>query len=49
VELGICGCKLLYIEWIDNKVLLYSRWDYISYSVINPNGKEYFKNVNIYG
>ena len=26
VEFGISGCKLLYIEWIDNKVLLYSTW-----------------------
>ena len=29
-----------YIEWI-NKVLLYSIGNYIQYSVINHNGKEY--------
>ena len=35
-----CKCKLLYTEWINNKVLLYSTGNYILYPVINHNGKE---------
>ena len=42
-EFGIRRCKLLYIEWINNKVLLYSAWNYVQYPVINQNGKEYEK------
>ena len=42
-EFGISRCKLLYIEWIDNKVLLYSTGNYIQYPVIKHNGKEYEK------
>ena len=42
-EFGISRCKVLYIEWINNKVLLYSRGNYIHYPVMNHNGKEYEK------
>ena len=35
--------NLLYIEWINNKDVLYSIENYIQYSVINHNGKEYEK------
>ena len=42
-EFGISRCKLLYIEWINNKVLLYSMGNYSQYPVINHNGKEYEK------
>ena len=42
-EFGISKCKLLYIGWINNKVLLYSTGNYIQYPVINHNGKEYEK------
>ena len=35
-------CKLLYVEWI-NRVLLYSPENYIQYSMIKHNGKEYEK------
>ena len=28
-EFGISRCKLIYIDWINNKVLLYSTGDYI--------------------
>ena len=42
-EFGISRCKLLYIECINNKVLLYSTGIYIQYPVINHNGKEYEK------
>ena len=39
-EFGIGRCKLLYIEWINNKVLLYSTVNYIQYLVIYHDGKE---------
>ena len=44
---GSPRCKLLYIEWINNKVLLYSTGNYIQYPVINHNGKEYEKGIYI--
>ena len=48
-EFGISRCKLLYIEWINNKVVLYSTGNYMQYPVINPNGKEYEKEcIHIY-
>ena len=43
VTITISRCKLLYIECINNKVLLYSTGNYIQYPVINHNGKEYEK------
>ena len=43
LEFGISRRKLLYIEWINNKVLLQNPEDYIQYLVINYNGKEYEK------
>ena len=46
-EVGVSRCKLLYREWINNKVLLYSTENSIEYSVINHNGKEYLKKVYI--
>ena len=42
-ELGISRCKLLYIEWINNKVLLYSTLNCIQCTVIKHNGKDYEK------
>ena len=42
-EFRISRCKLLYIGWINNNVLLYSTENYIQYPVINHNGKEYEK------
>ena len=39
-EFEINSCKLLYIEWKNNKVLLYSTGNYIQYLLINYNGKE---------
>ena len=41
-EVGVSRCKLAYIGWINNKVLLYSTGNYIQYPMINHNGKEYF-------
>ena len=46
-EVGVSRCKLLYIEWINNKVLLYSTGNYIQYPMINHSQKEYEKNVYI--
>ena len=44
-EFEVSRYKLLCvsIEWINNKVLLYSTGKYIQYPVINHNGKEYEK------
>ena len=40
-EFGISRCKLLYTEWITNKVLLYnSIGNYVQYPVINHSQKE---------
>ena len=46
-EFGVSICKLLYIEWVNNKVLVYSTENYIQYPAINLNGKEY-KKRNVY-
>ena len=40
-EVGVSRGELLYIEWINNKVLLYSTENYIQDPMINHNGKEY--------
>ena len=42
-EFGISRRKLLCIEWINSKILLYNTRDCIQYLVINHNGKEYEK------
>jgi len=48
-EFEISRCKLLYIGWINNKVLVWSTGNYIQYFVISHHGKEYEKEyVNIY-
>ena len=46
-EFGINGCKFLYLEWIDNKVLLHSTEKYIQPPGINHDRKEY-KKKNVY-
>ena len=40
-EFEISRCKLLYIEWISNKVLLHTSGNYIQYPVVSHHGKEY--------
>ena len=45
-EFAISRYKLLNLEWINNKVLLYSTGNYILYPVINHNGKEKNHPVN---
>ena len=47
-QVGVSRCKLLYIEWVENRVLLYSTENYIQYPMINHNGKEYEKKEYIY-
>ena len=40
---GVSRCKFYtYIEWISNKVLLYSTENYIQYPIIDNNGREHF-------
>ena len=47
-EFGVGICKLLYIEWINNGVLLDSTGNRIQYPVINHNGKNVEKSVRIW-
>ena len=42
-EFVINRCKLSYRKLINNKVLLYNTGNYLQYSTINHNGKEYEK------
>ena len=42
-DLGLSRCKLLYMEWINSKILVYSTGNYTQYPVISHNGKEYEK------
>ena len=35
-EFGVSRCKLVYVEWINNKVLLCSTGNYILYPEIKP-------------
>ena len=41
-EFGVSRYKPLYIEWINNEVLLYSTENYTRYPMINHHGKKYF-------
>ena len=47
-EVGGSRCELLYTEWMNNRVLLYSTENYIQHPMINHNGKEYKKRVYTY-
>ena len=38
---------MVYIRWINNKVLLYSTGNYIQYAVINHNGNHMKKNIYV--
>ena len=46
-EFAVGRCKLLHLEWINNKVLMYSTGNYIQHLVISHNGKEYKKRMYI--
>ena len=39
-EFEISRCKLVYVDRIDNKVLLYGTETYVQYPVITYNGRE---------
>ena len=48
-EFGISRCKLLYVEWINIKILLYRTRNYTQYLIINYSGKnEIYMCVYIY-
>ena len=47
-EVGVSRCKLLYVEWINNKILLYNTENYIQYLMIKYNGENIFKRMCIY-
>ena len=42
-KLGISRCKLLYLEWISNEILLYSTGNYIQSLGIEHDGRYYEK------
>ena len=38
---GVSGCKHFHVDWINNKVLLWSTGTYVQYHGINHDGREY--------
>ena len=44
-KFGVSGCKLLFIGWVNNKVLLYNTGSYIQYPVIKYKEKIYKRNT----
>ena len=46
-EFGVIRSKLLYMDWINNMVLLYCTGNYIQYPGVNHNEKEYKKIMSI--
>ena len=38
-EFGVTRCKLLYLEWISNEVLLYSKGNYIKSLGVEHDGR----------
>ena len=46
-EFEVGRCKLLYLDWINHKVLMHSAGNYIQYPVKTHKGKEYQKEYNI--
>ena len=47
LEFGMGICKLVYVGWVRNKILLYSTGNYIHYLVINQMEVNMTKNVYI--
>ena len=37
-EVGVSRCRLLYVEWISSKILLYGTENHVQYPVLNHNG-----------
>ena len=46
-EIEVGRCKLLHLEWINDKVLTYSTGNYIKSPGINHNVKEYKKRMSL--
>ena len=46
-EFGVGGCKLLHLEWISNRVLLYSTGNYVQSFALEHDGGQYEKKKNI--
>ena len=42
---GVCRCKLLHLECVNNKALLFSTGNYIQALGIDHDGREYKKGV----
>ena len=38
-EFGVSRCKLLYLKWISNGVLLYSTGNYVQYLGLEHDGR----------
>ena len=47
-EVGVSRCKLLYTEWIENKILLHSTEHCIQYPMINHRVRYFFKCTSMY-
>ena len=47
-KVDVSRCKLLYIEWINNKLLLHSTENYSQYHMINHSEKDCIKVMYIY-
>ena len=43
----VSRCKLLYVDWINNEVLLYSTGNSVQYLVMTLDRKEYEKRMYI--
>lgn len=47
-EFAVSRCKLLNIEWINHRALLYSRGNYTQYPGMDtPHGKEYEECIDV--
>ena len=40
-EIGVGRCRLLKVEWISSKFLLYDTENYVQYLMVNYSEKEY--------
>ena len=47
-EFGVDRCQLLHLEWISNKVLMYTSGNCIQHPMINHNSLTLKKNAYIY-
>ena len=43
LEVWVSRFNLVYVGWINNKILLYSTGNYTQYPIINHNKKDYEK------